>query len=209
MLGFYWLLRNSFNNIYKFNTNSVMIFLMIILLTAIIFPIIPNLVISGFTSKGPSDWQGSDGQQYLHRRAVAPELNKAFDFIKKKVTFKYVLVVSDYRVKYLEDFKSITVYYIDPTRNDKLFWKVNTMKGKKQDINDLNPESISFQDIIKQNVTVIFVIDNVHMINRDIYNFLYINTTNFAKEAQISKYNYDSFYRNKNLYWPNIFIYKK
>jgi len=79
-----------------------MILLMIILLTAVIYPIVPNLSMKGFTLKGPSDWQGSDGQEYLHRRAVAPELKKAYDYIEKNFTFEYALVVSDYRVKYLD-----------------------------------------------------------------------------------------------------------
>ncbi len=208
MFGFYWLFQCILSPILKNNRSFKMFFMLIILLTLIIYPIVPGINVNGITAKGPSDWQGSDGQRYLHRRAVAPELDKAYNYVETNISSPYALVITDYRVKYLERFKSKTVYYLDPLRGEDKFYDMSTINGQVN-LDMVNGTTASLQEILDRNEKVVFVCYNVHMFNSEIFDFLYTNTDNVAMEANISMYMYNSFYQGKELYWPNIFIYEK
>jgi len=208
MFGFYWLFQCILSPILKNNRSFKMFFMLIILLTLIIYPIVPGINVNGITAKGPSDWQGSDGQRYLHRRAVAPELDKAYNYVETNISSPYALVITDYRVKYLGRFKSKTVYYLDPFRGEDKFYDMSTINGQVN-LDMVNGTTASLQEILDRNEKVVFVCYNVHMFNSEIFDFLYTNTDNVAIEANISMYKYNSFYQGKELYWPNIFIYEK
>lgn len=82
------------------------------------------------------------------------------------------------------------------------------MKGKNYK-NIPNSTEISFQEVLENNNKVVFIIEYAHLIDEDIFNFLYNNTTNLANNTEIIEYEYNCFYENKTLYWPNIFIYEK
>ncbi len=175
----------------------------IILIIFVIYPIIPGLTISGVTTKAPSEWQDSDGQQYLHRRAVAPEIEKAYNYVNKNINPPYALVVSDPRVKYLETVKSKRVYSFDPFNEKDEFYNVTTINKLDMTGNS----TLRLDEMLAQNEKIVFIVPEVHMINKNFFTFLYENTTNVASDANISMYDYNSFYNSKQLYWPNIFVY--
>jgi hypothetical protein len=208
MLGFVWFFQNINNIFLKFNKNVILVLLIFILLITMIYPIVPGINIDGITLKGPSDWQDSDGKQYLHRRAVAPNLEEAYDYVENNISTPYALVVSNYKIKYIQQFKSEKIYYLSSKIKDNKLLTVSDMKGKNYK-NIPNSTEISLQEVLENNNKVVFIIEYVHLIDEDIFNFLYNNTTNLANNTEIIEYEYNSFYENKTLYWPNIFIYEK
>lgn len=203
MFGFTWFIY-SLIKITTINRTSLKKYLsIVILIIFVIYPIIPGLTISGVTTKAPSEWQDSDGQQYLHRRAVAPEMEKAYNYVNNNINPPYSLVVSDPRVKYLETVKSERVYSFNPYNENDEFFNVTTINKLDMTGNS----TLRLDEILMQNEKIVFIIPHVHMINKSFFTFLSENTTNVASDANISMYDYNSFYNNKQLYWPNIFVY--
>lgn len=202
MFGFNWFICSLMNITFKNSIYLKKYLPLVILLIFIIYPIVPGITIGDVTTKAPSEWQDSDGQQYLHRRAVAPEMEKAYNYVNENINAPYAIVVSDPRVKYLELFKSKKVYSFTPNKKFE-FYDVATITKLDMTSNS----TLSLNEILEQNEKIVFIVPHVHMINESFFTFLCENTTNLASTANISMYNYNNFYHDKQLYWPNIFVY--
>jgi hypothetical protein len=161
------------------------------------------MTINNVTTKSPSEWEDSDGQHNLHRRAVAPEMNKAYNYVNENIEPPYAIVVSDPRVKYLDSLKSKKAYSFNPYDKRTEFYDVADITKRDMTSNS----TLSLNEIMKRHEKLIFIVPHVHMIDETFFVFLNESTINVASDANISMYNYNSFYHNKQLYWPNIFVY--
>ena len=126
----------------------------------------------------------------------------SLNYVADNVTRPYALLVTDCRVKYLESFGDLDVYFLDPWSGNKELIKINTWTATKN-------ETITFDNVLEEHKKVVFITPHVHMMDKEIFTFLYTNTTNLAKDAEIAQYQYNSFYEGKNLYWPNIFVWEE
>ncbi|WP_406657586.1 glycosyltransferase family 39 protein [Methanolobus sp. ZRKC2] len=214
MFGFTWTIKLLLDiylkvNSLKFNRTYYIVIMLTTLLLFVIFPSIPGININGLTTKSPSDWQHSDGNEYLHQRAVALELKAAYNYMEneKELDSSYALVVTDYRAKYLGEVQFKNVYYLEPYDGENKFYDISTIGGQVN-LGQISGETYTLNGILSRNDKVIFVIGPVHMLNEEVFTFLYKKTINHAEQARIISYDYNDFYNGKELYWPNIFVYE-
>jgi hypothetical protein len=157
----------------------------------IIYPVLPISKSSVLYLKSPSVWENDDGKIYLHRRAVAPEYKKAFEYIEKnKQTIDFVILGSG--LNYIKE-------------KDEL----NYLGFNKENVYLKNSENslIDFSSLINDKKRIVAIVDYPHLINSKIHNYLKNNCQLASPETGIKKYAYTGS-EDQNSYWPNVFICK-
>jgi len=179
----------------RINPSKLLTISIVITLLLLFYPVLPIDDIHGFSLKSPAIWQGSDGQHYLHRRAVAPEYSKAYNYLNSIQKAGDIVIVVD-GIHYLES-KNEVEYY-SPT---KTFSYSKTLRNLRTN------QEIDFFELIEKSKDkkVYFLGAYVHMLDPELNKYLINNCPNLAKDLGIKKYNYDSFYENR-CYWPNLFV---
>ena len=162
-------------------------------LLLLFYPVLPIDDIDGFSLKSPSIWEGADGSHYLHRRAVAPEYSKAYNYLNSiQKAGDIVIIVGG-------------MHYIE-SKNEVEYYSLSAWDYNKTLINLRTKQEIDFFELIdkSKDKKVYFIGAYMHMLDSELNAYL-INCPNLAKDIGIKKFNYNSFYKNR-YYWPNLFI---
>ena len=162
-------------------------------LLLLFYPVLPIDDIDGFSLKSPSIWEGADGSHYLHRRAVAPEYSKAYNYLNSiQKAGDIVIIVGG-------------MHYIE-SKNEVEYYSLSAWDYNKTLINLRTKQEIDFFELIdkSKDKKVYFIVAYMHMLDSELNAYL-INCPNLAKDIGIKKFNYNSFYKNR-YYWPNLFV---
>jgi len=184
-------------SIFMFNRKNMrFIFCIFFLLFMTSKPLVPFLENSNpLFIKSITKWENDDGKTYLHRRAVAPDYTRAYDYLNENQEPRDVVIINEASWN-LKPQKDVSYYSVDS------LWNYS-----KNYINSRDGTIIDFFDLVKENDggKMWFLGAYVHMLDNNVNEYLLKNCKNVAGGLNIKMYNYTSYYENR-FYWPNLFL---
>ena len=174
------------------------------LLLLIISPSFPGLNLPPITHVAQADWTGDDGLYYIHRRAVAGQVHEAFNYVNNHIENDDALLLD-------ADINSF-FYFNHSSEADAYFLqRSGNISVVRSELYDQNA-SVSFWDIIGKYDRVWVISLYIHLQNTDVANYLIQHAENYAADAGIMQFDYNSWYTDHadiEFYWPNIFLIQK
>jgi len=183
-------------------TKLVTIICVLLLLGLVIYPSFPGVNLAPITHVAQADWTGGEGKAYVHRRAVAPQLEKASCYLNQHLAGNDALIVDNYilgSLMYFEFSKGVDIYDLKPGSGD-----AKVLRSRLYPRGDI----VSFWGVLERYDTVWVLLQSAHLYDQEIITFLMKNGINHASEAGIMRYQYNNYYKGKELYWPNVFLVK-
>jgi len=178
----------------RINPLKILTISIVIILLFLFYPVLPIDDIHGFSLKSPSIWQGADGSNYLHRRAVAPEYSKVYNYLDGIQKAGDIVIMVD------------GLHYIK-SKNEVEYYSLSAFDYNKTLINLRTKQEIDFFELIEKSKDkkVYLVGAYMHMLDPELNECLINNCHNLAKDLGIKKYDYNGFYKGR-YYWPNLFV---
>jgi hypothetical protein len=157
----------------------------------IFYPVLPIQEIKGISKKGPALWDDDYEKKEIHRRAVAPEFKKVYDYLNKNQKEGDAVIISDAQY-YLEKKEGVEYYKLKDWQDGSIV------------INTKSKEELSIFDLTSQK-NVYFLNNYSHLLDGDVRDYFSEKCENLSEKLGAKKYYYVDWYKDKNLYWPNLF----
>jgi uncharacterized membrane protein len=151
----------------------------LLLLGLVIYPSFPGVALDGITHTAQASWVADEGKEYIHRRAVAGDLKKAYGYVNEHVGSNDALVVCNYMrgsLMYLNSSNGADVYVLQTDGTATVRRSASHVHLHDQDV-------IYYLTQAPDHVA-----------------------TNRAPAAGIKQYNYTSYFNGGDFYWPNVFL---
>lgn len=165
----------------------------------IFYPVLPVKEIPLFSKESPAIWSDTYTQKTIHRRMVAQEWKKVYDYINNEQSDGDVVVLQEGDF-YLKPKNGVTYYTPPPPQR---------LGDGMSFYNSQNGDKINFEDLIKKPGKIYFINSYAHLLSKDVSNYLLLNCKNISEELGVKKYAYVGWYEEKNLFWPNLFLCEK
>lgn len=190
--GFYYVLSYPLKILNIKKAHALIIILTLLLF--VISPSFPGLNAEPIMHKAQADWTDNDGK-VIHRRCVAQEYDKAFSFINQNVKSGDIVIIHD-GVHYIQSHPNVTYYELPRYKT--------TLRNMRSGI------TIDFFDLMNKEGERIWITGSyMHLVNEKVVDYALKNCHNEAEILGIKYYRYNSYYKNKKLYWPNVFVCEK
>lgn len=158
-------------------------------------PMLPFLKTDNyFAFKSILFWEEEDGALYLHRRAVAPQYKKAFNFLNANQKPGDVVIFGETK-RGINPKEGVDYYAF------KYIWDY-----KEDLINLKNNQEILFTQLIKSQPSRIWFLGAyIHMLPDFVNQYFLENCQNISDSLGIFRFNYNEYYKNR-FFWPNLFL---
>lgn len=151
---------------------------------------------ANYFAKGQPWWEENEGFMYIHRRAVNPEYNKAFDYINSHSLKKDIFIFHNQGYMYLEKLPGQDIFYIGRNTN------------KVQSLTESDATPVPFQEFLKEHrcSNIWFIGTHIHFIDNEVTDFLFnpAQFENIGQKIGIKEFNYLLWYEKHDTTWPTV-----
>jgi len=154
-------------------------------------------------------WKTQEAER-ISNRSVAPKYKIAYDYLAQISNPGDIVIATD-GLNYLKPINGVTYYGINLWNQAYVLYEYT--KNHNIDLQKMESDNGKyFFDVLKDTESgekLIWIGANIHLIDKDISDYLLERCVNHGVALNIFHYEYSPFYRNKNTTWPNVFVCQK